>query len=68
MAALVVHGSKDEDSVRTLFTSPVIAVAKARGLVKAGWQVHIVDSEGHVFHREKFDELLRFDRKPPIKF
>ena len=68
MTALVVHASKDNDSTRMLFTSPVLAVAKARGLSKSGWQVHVVDSDGRIFHLEKLDELLRFDRKPAIKF
>jgi hypothetical protein len=69
MSALVVHASKDGDeSKRALYTSPVIAVAKGRGLSKAGWQVHIVDADGQVFHPEKFDQLLRFAPKPPIKF
>jgi hypothetical protein len=36
MAALVVHASKDRKSKRTLYINPVIAVAKARGLSKAG--------------------------------
>jgi hypothetical protein len=69
MPALVVHASKDsEESKRSLYTSPVIAVAKGRGLVKAGWQVHIVDADGQVFHPEKFDHLLRFAPKRSIKF
>src|ERR1700676_2244177 len=51
-----------------LFTSPILAVAKARGLFKTGWQVHVVDADGRVFHAEKFDHLLRFDSKPTIKF
>jgi hypothetical protein len=63
MAALVVHASKDEEGTRTLFTSPVLAVAKARGLHKTGWQVHVVDADGRIFHPDKFDQLLRFD--PP---
>jgi hypothetical protein len=67
MAALVVHASKDDESTRTLFTSPVLAVAKARGLFKTGWQVHVVDAEGCVFHPEKFDHLLRFPAKPASK-
>ena len=51
------------------FTSPVLTVAKARGLFKAGWQVHVVDANGRVFHPDKFDHLLRFDPpKPTIKF
>ena len=68
MSALVVHASKDGESTRTLFTSPILAVAKARGLFKTGWQVHVVDADGRVFHAEKFDHLLRFDSKPTIKF
>jgi hypothetical protein len=69
MSALVVHASKeDQESKRTLYVSPVIAVAKARGLFKAGWLVHVVDAHGQVFHPEKFDQLLRFPAKPPIKF
>jgi hypothetical protein len=35
---------------RTLFTSHVLAVAKARRLSKTGWQVHIVDADSRVFH------------------
>jgi hypothetical protein len=69
MAALVVHASKGgEESKRTLYISPVIAVAKGRGLIKAGWQVHIVDADGRVFHSEKFDQLLRFAPKAAFKF
>jgi hypothetical protein len=67
MAALVVHASKDSESTRTLFASPVLAIAKARGLFKTGWQVHVVDAEGRVFHPEKFDHLLRFAAKPASK-
>jgi hypothetical protein len=63
MVALVVHASKDGQSIRTLFGSPVLAVAKARGLSKTGWQVHVVDADGRMFHAENFDHLLRFD--PP---
>jgi hypothetical protein len=69
VSALVLHASKDgEESKRALYTSPVIAVAKGRGLLKAGWQVHIIDADGQVFHTEKFDQLLRFAPKRPIKF
>jgi hypothetical protein len=69
MPALVVHASKEgQESKRTLYVSPVIAVAKAGGLFKAGWQVHIVDADGEVFHPEKFDRLLRFPPKPATKF
>jgi hypothetical protein len=68
MVALVVHASKAGESTRTLFTSPVLTVAKARGLSKSGWQVHVVDADGRVFHPEKFDHLLRFDPEPATKF
>ena len=37
-------------SSRTLYTSPVLAVANARILVKAEWDVHITDADGGVFH------------------
>jgi hypothetical protein len=67
MAALVLHASKDGESTRTLFDSPTLAVAKARGLFKTGWQVHVVDAEGRVFHPEKLDHLLRFPAKPATK-
>ena len=69
MAALVVHASKDGESRRTLYTSPVIAVAKARSLFKTGWEdVHIVDADGGLFYPDKFDQLLSFDRKPARAF
>jgi hypothetical protein len=67
MAVLVVHASKDGESTRTLFGSPVLTVAKARGLSKAGWRVHVVDAEGRIFHPETFDHLLRFPAKPATK-
>jgi hypothetical protein len=67
MAALVVHASKDGESTRTLFASPVLAVAKARRLLKAGWLVHVVDADGGVFHPERFDQLVRFPPKRMTK-
>jgi hypothetical protein len=69
MAALVVQASKDGESRRTLYTSPVIAVARARSLFKTGWEdVHIVDADGGPFYPNKFDRFLSFDRKPAIEF
>jgi hypothetical protein len=67
MVALVVHASKDGESSRTLFASPVLALAKARGLCKSGWEVHVVDADGRVFHPEKLDDLLRFPPRPTTK-
>jgi hypothetical protein len=69
MSALVVHASKDgEESKRMLYSSPVIAVAKARGLVKTGWRVHIIDADSRMFHPDKFDQALRFAPRLAIKF
>ena len=67
-SSLAGTATRDSESVRILFASPILAHAKARSLVKAGWQVHITDADGGVFHPEKFDVLLRFDRKPSIRF
>jgi hypothetical protein len=67
MAALVVHASKDGESTRTLFASPVLAVAKARGLFTTGWEVHVVDADGCLFHPEKFDHILKFPPNPATK-
>jgi hypothetical protein len=47
---------------------PTITVAKPRELTKFGWQVHITDADGQQYGPDKFDELLRFDLKHPIKF
>ena len=30
---------------------------------KAGWQVHIVDADGRIFHPEQFDEILKIRSK-----
>jgi hypothetical protein len=61
MAALVVHASKHRKSKRTLYISPALAVSKARELFKAGWQVHVIDADGRMFHPNQFDQLLRFE-------
>jgi hypothetical protein len=47
---------------------PTITVAKPRELTKFGWQVHITDADGQQYGPDKFDELLQFDLKHPIKF
>lgn len=64
----IIFASKDGATSETHRISPTVAVAKARGLFKAGWQVHIVDADGRQYPPEKFDQLLSFDRKPVIKF
>lgn len=62
MTALIIHASKDAESMRALFISPGTAVAKARRLVNTGWQVHVTDAEGHIFHPDRFDDLLMAER------
>jgi hypothetical protein len=47
-------------------TSPVIAVAQARMLDMAGWQVQITDRACRQYQPEKFEQLLSFDRKSAI--
>jgi hypothetical protein len=45
---------------------PVIAVAQARMLDMAGWQVQITDRACRQYQPEKFEQLLSFDRKSAI--
>jgi len=68
MTAYTIHASKDGETSQTVRLGPTITVAKARELTKYGWQVHITDADGNQYGPNKFNELLRFDRKPPIKF
>jgi hypothetical protein len=68
MATLVVHASKNGESTQVSLTSPVLAVAKGRGLFKAGWTVEIIDEDGSVYASSEFERLLSFDRnKRPKK-
>ena len=41
-------------------------LARKRGrsvMSKAGWQVHIVDADGRIFHPEQFDEIFEIRSK-----
>ena len=67
MDTFTIHASKDGDWVETQFTSPTLTVAKANILLKAGWDVHIADSDGRRYGPKSFNEVLSFDRKSPIK-
>jgi hypothetical protein len=68
MATLVVHALKNGESTQVSFASPVLAVAKGRGLFKTGWIVEIIDENGSVYVPSEFDQLLSFDRhKRPKK-
>lgn len=68
MEIFTIHASKDGDWVETQLTSPTLAVARANGLTKSGWDVHITDSEGRRYGSVRFNDILSFDRKPRNKF
>jgi hypothetical protein len=57
-----VHASRNGEISETRRSSPTVTVARARGLSKSGWQVHIADSTGRQYAPSEFDEILRFDR------
>jgi hypothetical protein len=61
-AAFTVHASKNGEINELQQNSPTLTVAKARGLFKTGWQVHIADSAGREYAPSEFDEILKFDR------
>ena len=68
MEAFTIHATKDGYWVETQATSPTLTVAKANTLFKTGWDVHIMDSDGRRYGPTRFNEVLSFDRKSPIKF
>jgi hypothetical protein len=57
-----IRASKDGETIETVRIGPTATVAKARGLFKTGWMVHIVDDDGSVYSPSEFDQLLSFDR------
>lgn len=62
-----IHARKEDGkTVVASHVSPMLAVAKARTQVRAGWQVQITDEYGKIFQPNRFEELLRFDRKPVL--
>jgi len=61
-AAFTVHASRNGEINEVHQDSPTLTVAKARGLFKTGWMVHIADSSGRRYAPSEFDEILRFDR------
>ena len=62
LAAFTVHASKNGETNEVHQNSPTLTVAKARGLFKTGWKVHIADSAGRRYAPSEFDEILKFDR------
>ena len=68
MELFTIHASKDGEWVETQGTSPTLTVAKANALHKLGWDVYITDSDDRRYGPTRFNEVLSFDRKSPIKF
>jgi hypothetical protein len=62
LAAFTVHASRNGEINEVPQDSPTLTVAKARGLFKTGWKVHIADAAGRRYAPSEFDEILRFDR------
>ena len=60
--AFTVHASKNGEINEIHQNSPTLTVAKARGLYKSGWQVHIADAAGRRYAPPEFDDILKFDR------
>ena len=68
MEAFTIHASKDGKWIETKVTSPTLTVAKAKTLLRTGWDVHITDADGRRYGPTRFNEILSFDRKSPIRF
>jgi hypothetical protein len=68
MELLTIHASKHGNWMETQDTSPTLTVTNANSLHKAGWDVHVTDSDGRRYGPMRFNEILSFARKPPIKF
>jgi hypothetical protein len=67
MPAFTIHATKDGDTVSTVRIGPTVTVARARTLLKEGWQVHVTDADGRQYGPGQFDQLLSFDQRgPPI--
>ena len=52
-----IHASKNGRCVETQRIRPVIAVAKARSLTVAGWDVYVTDLAGRHFSFAELDNL-----------
>ena len=66
--SFTIHAFKDGNWIETKETGPTLTVAKANRLHKTGWGVHITDVYGRRYGPTRFNEILSFDRKTPIKF
>ena len=55
----IVHASRGEATTTTIRLSVAVAIAKARALVDAGWQVFITGPDGIRYGPADFDKLSR---------
>jgi hypothetical protein len=62
MTAFSIHATKGGQSMTTVRIGPAVTVAKARALLKDGWQVHVTDVAGQRYEPAQLDQLLTFDR------
>jgi len=60
-----INASKGDEKIETRRSNPSIAVAQARMLDMAGWNVLITDRTCGQYYPDQFDKLLRFDARPP---
>ena len=56
----IVHASKDEAVVITVRLRVVAAIAKARALSEAGWDVYIISPDDIRYTPAEFDRLLAY--------
>jgi hypothetical protein len=52
-----IHASKDGRRAETQRIRPVVAVAKARSLTVAGWDVYVTDLAGRQYSFDELDHL-----------
>lgn len=64
----IVRGTKGEALATAIRLRSVTAVAKARDLVSAGWQVFIEREDGNRHYPDEFDHLISHSRSdaPPV--
>jgi hypothetical protein len=61
-AIYTIHATRNDQTIVTHRIIPDVAVAQARTLKAAGWQVRISGTSGRQFGPAEFDQLLTFDR------
>ncbi|MGA7803934.1 MAG: hypothetical protein WCB02_04850 [Bradyrhizobium sp.] len=59
--AFIVNASRGEAAATTVRLSAVVAIAKARSLLRDGWQVFISAPDGVRYMPDEFDKLLMLD-------